>query len=431
MQLVINMLGIVVILGLMFLLSKDKKGIPYKTILIALAIQFGIAFVLVKFPLGKIAVQNVSAVVTTILDYGKDGLSFVFGGLADGGAPTGFIFAIQTLGNIVFVSALVAALYYLGVLGFIIKVIGKVVGKVLGTTQVESFVAVANMFLGQTESPILISKYLGGMTDSEVLVVLVSGMGSMSATIIGGYTALGIPMEYLLIASALVPLGSIIISKILLPEKQEMRVLETSKVGSKGKNTNSVNSATLEEAATLETQPANELKIDNKGNNANLIDAISEGAMNGLNTALAIGASLIAIIALVALVNGFLGLFGFSLETIFAYLFSPIGYLMGFSGEDILTAGQLLGSKLVLNEFVAFQSLGEILSGLSYRTGIVITIALCGFANFSSMGVCISGISALCPEKRSTLARLAFKAMIGGFTVSVLSAMIVGVITLI
>ncbi|NFG61505.1 MULTISPECIES: nucleoside transporter C-terminal domain-containing protein [unclassified Clostridium] len=400
MNIVINLIGIILLLGIMYILSADKRSIPKKTILKALGIQFVIAFLLVKFPLGRIMILKVSDVVTQVLDYGKEGIGFLFGTIGNAGAPTGMIFAIQVLGNIVFISALVAALYYLGILGFIVKIIGKAIGKILGTTQVESFVAVANMFLGQTESPILVSKYLNRMTDSEIIVVLVSGMGSMSATIIGGYTALGIPMEYLLIASALVPMGSIAISKLLLPEKEETQLIEN-------------------------------VSMDNKGDNENLISAISEGAMSGFQTAVAIGTSLLAIISLVALVNGILGIFGVSLQQIFSYIFAPIGFFMGLNGSDILTAGQLLGSKLVLNEFVAFQDLGNIFGSLSYRTGLVLTISLCGFANISSMGVCISGIAALCPEKRNTLARLAFKAMIGGFAVSVLSAMIVGLLTLI
>lgn len=400
MNIFINLLGIILIIGIMYFLSSDRKSIPQKTILKALGIQFVIAFLLVKFPLGRIIILKISDAVTKVLDYGKDGIKFLFGTLGDAGAPTGMIFAIQVLGNIIFISALVAALYYLGILGFIVKIIGKAIGKILGTTQVESFVAVANMFLGQTESPILVSKYLNRMTDSEIIVVLVSGMGSMSATIIGGYTALGIPMEYLLIASALVPMGSIAISKMLLPEKEETQLIEN-------------------------------VSMDNKGDNENLISAVSEGAMNGFQTAVAIGTSLLAIIALVALVNGILGIFGISLQQIFSYIFAPLGFLMGLNVSDALTAGQLLGSKLILNEFVAFQQLGSIFSSLNYRTGLVLTISLCGFANISSMGVCISGIAALCPEKRSTLARLAFKAMIGGFGVSVLSAMIVGLLTLI
>ena len=400
MKILINLLGIAVVMGIMYLLSSSKKDIPYKTVIKAFLIQVLIAFILVKFPLGRLVIEKVSAVVTQVLSYGAEGITFVFGSLADASSPTGSIFGIQTLGNIIFISALVGGLYYLGILGFIVKIIGTIVGKLLGTSKVESFVAVANMFLGQTESPILVSKYLGSMTESEIMVVLISGMGSMSATIIGGYVALGIPMEYILIASALVPFGSIAISKMLLPE--------------------------LEEAQNIE-----DVSIDNKGDNENLIGAIAEGAMNGLQSALAIGASLIAIIGLVALVNGILGVFGITLQQIFSYIFSPIGFLMGLDGGEILRAGQLLGEKLVLNEFVAFQSLGEVIKSLDYRTGLVMAISLCGFANISSMGICISGISALCPDKRKVLSKLAFKAMIGGFAVSVLSAMIVGLITLI
>lgn len=400
MQIIISLLGIVVLLGIMYLLSSDRKNIPYKTIIKALVIQFIIAFLLIRFPIGQVIVEKISDVVTQILSYGNEGLNFVFGGLSDASMPTGFIFGIQTLGNIIFVSALVSALYYLGVIGFIVKIIGKVVGKILGTTEVESFVAVANMFLGQTESPVLVSKYLGRMTNSEIVVVLVSGMGSMSATIIGGYTALGIPMKYLLIASALVPIGSIAIAKILLPESEKDMV------------------KSLEEVS---------VSIE-KDSNTNLLAAIADGAMSGLQTVLAIGASLIAIIGLVALVNGFLGIFNLSLEQIFSYIFAPLGFLMGVDSNEILTAGHLLGSKLVLNEFVAFQQLCSIFATLGERTQMVLSIALAGFANISSIGMCISGISALCPEKKNTLAKLAFKSMIGGFAVSILSAMIVGIV---
>ena len=400
MQIIISLLGIVVLLGIMYLLSSDRKNIPYKTIIKALVIQFIIAFLLIRFPIGQVIVEKISDVVTQILSYGSEGLNFVFGSLSDSSMPTGAIFGIQTLGNIIFVSALVSALYYLGVIGFIVKIIGKVVGKILGTTEVESFVAVANMFLGQTESPVLVSKYLGRMTNSEIVVVLVSGMGSMSATIIGGYTALGIPMKYLLIASALVPIGSIAIAKILLPESEKDMV------------------KSLEEVS---------VSIE-KDSNTNLLGAIADGAMSGLQTVLAIGASLIAIIGLVALVNGFLGIFNLSLEQIFSYIFAPLGFLMGVDSNEILTAVHLLGSKLVLNEFVAFQQLGSIFATLGERTQMVLSIALAGFANISSIGICISGISALCPEKKNTLAKLAFKSMIGGFAVSILSAMIVGIV---
>ncbi len=397
---IIILIGIVVLFGLLYLISSHKKEIKFSIVIKGILAQFIIALLLVKFPFGRTVVSKVSDVVTQILSYGFNGLSFVFGSLADPSQPTGFIFIIGALGNIIFLSAFVAALFYLGILGAIVKVIGKVVGKILGTTQVESFVAVANMFLGQTESPILVSKYLGNMTQSEIMVVLVSGMGSMSATIIGGYTALGIPMEYLLTASALVPFGSIAISKVLLPEVEHAKVVEN-------------------------------VSMDRKGHHENIISAVTEGAVNGIQAVIAIAASLVAFISIVSLLNGILGTFGMSLERIFSYIFSPFGFFMGLDGENIFYAGELLGFKLVLNEFVAFQNLGQHIASLDYRTGLMLSIAMAGFANFSSMGICISGISILCPEKRPVLARLAFKAMIGGFAVSILSAMVVGFITII
>ena len=399
MAILLNIIGIVVLLGVLYLLSSNKKLIDKKMILKALVLQFVLAFLLVKFPLGQVVIEKVSDVVTNILGYGQEGLEFVFGSLSDGGAPTGFIFGIQTLGNIIFISALVAALYYLGVIGAVVKVIGGIIGKILGTSKVESFVATANMFLGQTESPILVSKYLKNMSESEIMLVLVSGMGSMSATVLMGYSGMGIPMKYLLIGGALVPLSSIIVSKLMLPENKELKIDE-----------------------------AEEIKIDNKGDNPNLISAISQGANDGLNMVLGIGASLIAILSLVALVNGILGIFGLSLEQIFSVLFAPIGYLMGLDINNAHLAGQLLGSKLVLNEFVAFGQLGEVIKTLDPRTALILSVSLCGFANISSIGICISGISVFCPEKRNQLSKLAFRGMIGGFLVSVLSALVVGLI---
>ena len=399
MTILLNVIGIVVLLGGLYFFSSNKKLIDKKMIIKALVIQFILAFMLVKFPLGRLFIEKVSDVVTNILGYGREGLSFMFGSLADSSAVNGSIFGIQTLGNIIFISALVAALYYLGIIGAVVKVIGGIIGKILGTSKVESFVATANMFLGQTESPILVSKYLKNMTESEIMLVLISGMGSMSATVLMGYAAMGIPMQYLLIGGSLVPLGSIIVSKIMLPEDKSLRIDE-----------------------------AEEVKIDNKGDNANLISAISQGAQDGLNMALGIGASLIAIIAIVALVNGVLGIFGLSLEKILSVVFAPIGFLMGLDMNGVTLAGQLLGSKLVLNEFVAFGQLGEVIKNLDPRTALMLSVSLCGFANISSMGICISGISVFCPEKRNQLSKLAFRGMIGGFIVSLLSALIVGLI---
>ncbi|VGU95588.1 nucleoside permease nupC [Streptococcus pyogenes] len=399
MQFIYSIIGILLVLGIVYAISFNCKSVSLSLIGKALIVQFIIALILVRIPLGQQIVNVVSTGVTSVINCGQAGLNFVFGSLADSGAKTGFIFAIQTLGNIVFLSALVSLLYYVGILGFVVKWIGKGVGKIMKSSEVESFVAVANMFLGQTDSPILVSKYLGRMTDSEIMVVLVSGMGSMSVSILGGYIALGIPMEYLLIASTMVPIGSILIAKILLPQTEPVQKID-------------------------------DIKMDNKGNNANVIDAIAEGASTGAQMAFSIGASLIAFVGLVSLINMMLSGLGIRLEQIFSYVFAPFGFLMGFDHKNILLEGNLLGSKLILNEFVSFQQLGHLIKSLDYRTALVATISLCGFANLSSLGICVSGIAVLCPEKRGTLARLVFRAMIGGIAVSMLSAFIVGIVTL-
>lgn len=399
MKILLNLLGIVVVLGLVFLISWNKKEINWKGVIKALIFQFVLAILLVKVPIGKQIVSILSDGVTAVINCGYEGLSFVFGSLADSSGAAGGVFFVQTLGNIIFVSALVSLLYYIGVLGFVVKWIGKAVGKLMGTTEVESFVAVANMFLGQTDSPILVSKYIKNMTDSEVMVILVSGMGSMSVSILGGYHALGIPMDYLLIASAMVPIGSILISKMILPQTEEVTAIK-------------------------------DVKMDNKGNNSNVIDAIAEGAGTGMQMAISIAASLVGIIGIVAVINMLLGFVGISLEQIFSYIFAPFGLLLGLDSQYILMEGSLLGNKLIINEFIAFQELGGILETLDARTGMIAAISLCGFANLSSLGICVSGIAVLCPEKKSTLARLVFRAMLGGVFVSLLSAMIVGLIML-
>ena len=397
MTFLLNILGIIIVIGGLYLFSENKKSVDKKLIAKALLVQFVLAFLLVKFPLGQNIIKVVSDFVTNVLNYGFEGVSFVFGSLAD--ESTGYIFAISVLANIIFTAALVGALYYLGVINFVVKLIGGAIQKLFGTSKVESFVAVANMFLGQTESPILVSRYLPGMTRSELLLLLISGMGSMAASVLMGYVGMGIPMEYLLIAGALVPLSSIIVSKLLIPETNKEALVEN-------------------------------VVMDRKGEHTNIMSAISEGASNGVQLAIGIGASLIAITGLVALVNGALGAVGLSLQQILSYVFSPLAYLMGINPDHVLTAGQLLGSKMVLNEFVAFGDLGQIISSLDYRTGIIISIALAGFANISSIGICISGVSIFCPKRRGEISGIAFKGMIGGFLVSSLSSMIVGLLLL-
>ena len=395
MTVLLNILGIVLIFAICILLSWNRKAIKWKNIAIMLGAEFVIAFIIVKVPLGQKFVTLLSDGITAIINCGNEGLSFVFGDLM---GPDIYVFATQSLGNIIFVSALVSALFYLGVIGFVVKWIGKAVGLITGTTEVETFVAVANMFLGQTESPVLVAKYLPKLTESEIMVVLISGMGSMSASILGGYAALGIPMSSLLIASALVPIGSIMVSKMIYPQTEQV-------------------------------EQVSDVKMDNHGNNTNVIDALSEGCNTGIQMVIAISASLVAFIGIMGVFNLFLGFVGISLDQIFGYVFAPFGFLFGFSGADIMTAGTLLGQKLILNEFVAFGNLVPIMESLDPTTALVTTISLCGFANISSMGICIGGIGVLCPEKRGVLSKLILKATLGGVLVSINSALLVSIVS--
>lgn len=397
MNFVLNLIGIIVVLTICWLFSRNRRAVNWKMIVKALLIEFIIAFFVVKIPFGKKIITLISNGLTMLINCGSEGLSFVFGDLYDSSKLS--VFIIQSLGNIIFISALVGALYYLGVIGFIVKWVGKAIGKLMGTTEVESFVAVANMFLGHTDSPILVSKYLKYLTESEIFVILVSGMGSISASILGGYQALGIPMEYLLIASAMVPIGSILISKIIYPQTEQIHSIT-------------------------------DVKIESKGTNSNVIDALAEGASTGMQIVISIGATLVGFIGAVAVINLFLGLFNLNLEQIFAYLFAPFGFLLGLDGKEVLLEGTLLGNKLILNEFIAFGELSTHLGELDARSGMICAISLCGFANLSSMGMCIGSMGVLCPEKRSVISRLVFPAMIGGVFVSILSALLVSIVFL-
>lgn len=395
----LNILGLALSVAICWLLSSNRKAIPWKKIGIAFGAELLITFIIVKIPLGQKVITILSDGITAVINCGNEGLEFVFGDLFTGGSSGIYVFIVQSLGNIIFVSALVSALYYLGVIGFVVKWIGKAVGKLTETTEVESFVAVANMFLGHTDSPILVAKYIKDLTDSEIFVILVSGMGSMSASILGGYSALGIPMSSLLTASALVPIGSIMVSKIICPQTEEVKSISG-------------------------------VKMDNKGSNTNVIDALSEGTNTGIQMVISIGASIVGFVGVVALINMILGIAGISLSQIFSYIFAPFGFLMGLEGDAVFMEGSLLGNKLILNEFIAFGDLAGRLSSLDARTALVCTISLCGFANISSMGMCIGGIGVLAPEKRGTISRLIFKAMLGGVFVSINSALLVSIASL-
>ncbi len=390
----LNLMGMALLLGVMFLFSNGKKNIRWSMIIKALIAQTVLCIIFIKVPTGIWIIEKISDAIMAILGYGRSGLAFVFGPLIDI-EKSGFIFLFQVLTNLIFFGALVSVLSYLGILGFVIKCIGSLVGRLLGTSKVESFITVANMFLGQTESPLLIAKYLHKMTTSEIFVVVVAGMGSMSVSILGGYNALGIPMNFLILACTLIPFGSIVMAKIIFPENET--VVATDK-----------------------------LLIDRKSSGVNLIDALGNGAMDGLRLVSALTASLVAIVAMVALVNGILSYVGLSLEQIFGWIFYPLSFFMGLSDEFTSLGAQLLGSKLVLNEFVAFSDLAPQLSQMDYRTQAILCIAVSGFANIGSMAVCVASIGALVKEKKQLLAKIIVRALLGAFSLNLFNAFLVG-----
>ena len=395
MNFILNIVGIIAIFGVMYALSNNRKAINKMLVAKALVLQFVIAFICVKFPAGVFVVEQISNAISKVLSYAKDGLMFVFGSLADPSAAAGFIFIISVLGNIIFIGALVSVFFYTGILSFIIKRLGWLINKLIGTSDTESFICVGNIFLGQTESPLLVSKYLPIMTNSEIMMILISGMGSMSVSILGGYNALGIPVQHLVIASVLVPMGAIAIGKILYPETEFQ----------------------------LKT---NDLEITtNKG--ANIVEAVTNGAMDGMQMIIAIAASLAAIISMVGLCNGILANFGVTLQQILGWFFYPVAFLLGVD-EHMEFAAQLLGCKMVMNEFISFEMLGKVISTLDPRTALVLSVSQAGFANIGSMGVCIGALGSLCPTRKTDVSRLIVKALIGAFFVSVMNAMFVGLI---
>lgn len=384
-----SLLGIVVILAVLYMLSDNKKSINKKTIAKALGIQIVLGWLLVSFPIGRFLIEQIANVVSKVFGYGMDGISFVFGDLAGKG-----VFAIDVLGGIIFLSGLTGILNHYGIIQWFVKVVGGAVGNVLGTEKAESFVAVANMLLGQTESPFLIAEYIPKMTKSELMVVLVSGMGSMSASILVGYAGIGISMKWLLITTALVPLGSLMVAKILTPETEESQVKDVT--------------------------------FTTRDKDANVFASMANGFSNGLQMSLGIGASLIAVLGLIALINGGLSLVGLSLETILGYVFLPLGLLFGLPFEEALTAGQLLGIKFSANEFVSFAQLSPLFGTLSERAEAMLSVAIGSFGALSSIAICLTGLSVFAPERKNDISKLSLRACIGGFLVPVISAMVVG-----
>lgn len=400
MNLLWGIFGIIVVLGIAFLFSDGKKSIKPRTILGGLAIQITFAFMVLEWELGRQALLGLSQGVQNIINYAGEGIAFVFGPAADT-EGFGFVFAFQVLTIIIFFSSLISVLYYLGVMQFIIRILGGALAKLLGTSKAESISASANIFVGQTEAPLVVRPFLPNMTKSELFAVMTGGLASVAGSTLAGYALLGVPLEYLLAASFMAAPAGLIMAKIMIPEQEE-----------------------IEEK---------EFVMEKDDRSVNVVDAAARGASDGLQLALNVGAMLLAFIALIALANGVLGGIGgwfgaenITIQGILGYIFAPLAFAIGVPWAEAVQAGSYIGQKLVLNEFVAYTAFAPEIANLSPKTVIIVSFALCGFANFSSLAILLGGLGAMAPSRRPDIARLGMRAIAAGMLASLLSAAIAG-----
>ncbi|WP_153126954.1 NupC/NupG family nucleoside CNT transporter [Peribacillus tepidiphilus] len=392
MKIAMGLLSILGVIALSWILSSQKKKINWRPITVGVVLEILFVMFVLKSKAGQLLLEKISAGVQKVINYSNEGIQFVFGGLFEG-TNIKFVFAFNVLTVIIFISALTSALYYMRVIPFFVRIIGTLLGKILGTTKVETFSAVGNSFLGLVEAPLLVKPYLKILTRSEMFAVMVGGTASASGAILVGYSLMGIDMKYLLIAVFSVPLASLIISKIMEPE-------------------------------TEESQSNGNVSMM-KTNHSNIFEAIAEGTTSGVMLAINVGGMLIAFIAILALIDGALGLIHTDLASIFGYLFYPLALLIGIPASEAMQAAGIIGTKLAANEFVAYMSLTKVKETLSPQTVAILSVALCNFANFSSIGQLIVGLGSLEPSKRSQVAQLGLKSIIGGTLASFLTASIV------
>ena len=400
-----SVLGIVVLLVIAVLFSNNRKAINLRTVLGALAIQIGFAALILYVPFGRDALQATANGVSNVIAYGNEGINFVFGGLANP-SNVGFIFAVKVLPIIVFFSGLISVLYYLGIMQVVIKVIGGALQAALGTSKAESMSAAANIFVGQTEAPLVVRPYIRNMTQSELFAIMAGGTASIAGSVMAGYAEMGVPLTYLIAASFMAAPAGLLFAKILFPQTEQF----------------------------TDKQP----DADDSEKPTNVLEAMAGGASAGMQLALNVGAMLIAFVGLIALVNGILGgvggWFGYgdlTLQSIFGWVFKPLAYLIGVSWEESAVAGQMIGLKLAVNEFVGYLEFAKYLQPdtavvLSEKTKAIITFALCGFANFSSIAILIGGIGGMAPNRRGDVARLGLKAVVAGTLANLMSATIAG-----
>ncbi|MFT6528717.1 MAG: CNT family concentrative nucleoside transporter [Psychrosphaera sp.] len=402
-----GILGIIVLLAIAYALSSGKKQINYRTVGLAFALQILLGAFVLYVPFGKDVLSSMTFGVQSVIDSGKEGIDFLFGGLGTDAMfanGVGFVFAIRVLPNIIFFSSLIAVLYYLGVMQWVIKIIGGSLQKLLKTSKPESLSATANIFVGQTEAPLVVRPYIAKMTQSELFAVMVGGLASVAGSIMAGYAGLGIELKYLIAASFMAAPGGLLMAKIIYPEKEPEKIVQTT------------------------------IAFDEDDNKpANVIDAAASGAASGLKLAVNVGAMLLAFIALIALLNsivgGISGMFGYdgiTIEFILGYLFAPFAFIVGVPLDEMLQAGSFIGQKVVVNEFFAYVNFVEVKDALSPVTQVIITFALCGFANLSSIAILLGGIGSMAPSRRPDIARLGMRAMLAATLANLMSAAIAG-----
>ena len=400
-----GVLGMVCLLIIALLFSTNVKAVNLRIVFAALALQIGLAFFALKLDFGRSIIGATSNGVNQLIGYSSEGINMVFGQLA--GDHFGTVFAIHVLPVIIFFSALTSILYHIGVMQIVVLGIGRVLNFIIGTKPVESLNAAANVFVGQTEAPLVIKPFLNGVNQSQLFAIMVSGLASVSGTILAAYALLGVRLEYLLAASLMAAPGGLLMAKIISPE----------------------DTATDKDAERTVKLPKNAARHEN------VVMAAAVGAQDGVKLAVNVGGMLIAFVALIALMNGLLGglggLFGYddlSFQKILGWLFSPLMVVLGVPLVDIQTAGSMVGEKLILNEFVAYISFSQVAEMLDPKTQIIVTFALCGFANLSSIAIQLGGIGSLIPDRMPEIARFGFRAVVGGTLANLMSAAIAGII---
>ncbi|MFO7647986.1 NupC/NupG family nucleoside CNT transporter [Halomonas sp. 3H] len=414
MTLLMSLVGMVTLIAIALIFSTDRRAIRLRTVGGAFAIQAGIGAFVLYVPFGQAVLQAISSAVSQVVLYANDGIDFLFGGLADV-ESVGFVFAIKVLPVIIFFSSLIAVLYYLGIMQWVIRLLGGALQKALGTSRTESLSATANIFVGQTEAPLVVRPFIARMTPSQLFAVMCGGLASVAGSVLAGYAALGIPMEYLVAASFMAAPGGLLFAKLIMPETREP-VDDTEQVPD---------------------------VIEEDDRPANVLDAAANGASSGLRLAANVGAMLLAFIGLIALINGMLGGIGgwiglesLSLEWILGWLFAPLAFLLGVPWEEATLAGSFIGQKLVVNEFVAYINLAPYLEGdqlvaatgqvMTPHTMAILSFALCGFANLSSIAILLGGLGSIAPNRRPEIARFGLKAVLAGTLSNLMSASLAG-----